>query len=147
MFAWLNRLFNKHHSIKTAWKVDPRFAERPSYLPKVRELKIKIKTLIEEAKIIRLEERKCIASFKQTNHAKLLDVFNRLHEHRVLTVRNEARYSFLVYAFIRGRKLSQTESKCDVEKLDIVKLVSMFERFGNLSRLEAHNKLESWLKD
>lgn len=61
-------------------------------------LKIKIKHLAEEARIIRDEEKK---------HAG--DMRNSLTEHRKQVVRREARATQLAYAFLRGKKYSDLE--------------------------------------
>ena len=57
-------------------------------------LKVKIKSLAEEARIIRREEQLAKAA-RQTQ--KLLS----LHEHRVGTVRRASRHSQLAYGFLR----------------------------------------------
>lgn len=62
-------------------------------------LKVKIKSLAEEAKIIRKEEEK-------TKDRSLRSV---LHFHRVSDVRKEARHSQLAYAFIRERSYKDVE--------------------------------------
>lgn len=64
-------------------------------------LKVKIKSLAAEAKIIREEERKAQGDRKQG-----------LHDHRVGTVRRASRNSLLAYGFIRGRKYHQIEARC-----------------------------------
>lgn len=63
-------------------------------------LKVKIKSLAAEAKIIRIEERK-------NKKARA-----GLAEHRKGTVRTAARHTLLAYGFIRGRKYSAIEAKC-----------------------------------
>lgn len=64
-------------------------------------LKIKIKSLAEEARIIRHEEKKW-AGPSETRMG--------LHHHRTHHVRMETRAALLAYAFIRGRRYSQVES-------------------------------------
>jgi hypothetical protein len=61
-------------------------------------LKVKIKSLAEEAKIIRKEER-----------ASQGDKREGLHNHRVGVVRRAARHSLLAYGFIRGKKYRDIE--------------------------------------
>jgi len=63
-------------------------------------LKVKIKSLAAESKIIRAEERK-------NKRAR-----SGLAEHRRGIVRAAARHTLLAYGFIRGRKYSDMESKC-----------------------------------
>ena len=62
-------------------------------------LRVKVKSLAEEARIIRHEERR--------THGVLR---NSLHEHRVTTLRNAARQTHLAYGFIKGRTYEQMES-------------------------------------
>jgi hypothetical protein len=61
-------------------------------------LRVKVKSLAAEARIIRIEERK--------THGQLR---NELHAHRVVKVRRAARSAHLSYGFIRGRTLGQME--------------------------------------
>lgn len=63
-------------------------------------LRVKVKSLAEEARIIRREEHR--------NWGTLRD---ELHLHRVGVVRREARAAHLAYGFIRGRSYSQMEGK------------------------------------
>lgn len=65
-------------------------------------LKIKLKSLAAEAKIIRAEEKKY-----QDQSTK-----QGLYLHRVLNVRNESRATFIAYGYLRGRKYSQIEPHC-----------------------------------
>ena len=62
-------------------------------------LKVKLKSLAEEARIIRREERK--------THGRLQQ---ELYLHRVSVVRQAARETHLAYGFIRGLKLEQMEA-------------------------------------
>lgn len=64
-------------------------------------LKVKIKSLAEEARIIR----------KETKRAKRVSIKNGLAEHRKGVVRNEARHTHLAYGFLRGREYRQMEPK------------------------------------
>lgn len=61
-------------------------------------LRVKAKSLMAEAMIIRKEE--------QRTHGELR---NELHHHRTMVVRNEARATNLAYGFIRGKTLEQME--------------------------------------
>ena len=63
-------------------------------------LKVKVKSLAEEARIIRTAE--------QRTHGILRE---ELHNHRVVQLRHEARCTCLAYGFIRGRTLEQMEGK------------------------------------
>ena len=66
-------------------------------------LKVKIKSLADEAKIIRTEEKKTDDPEKYWG----------LILHRTGTVRREARHTLLAYGFLRGKKYHQIENKCD----------------------------------
>jgi len=65
-------------------------------------LRVKIKSLAEEARIIRREERR--------SNGPLRD---ELHIHRVIAVRSEARVAQLAYGFIRGRAYERLEPKAN----------------------------------
>ncbi len=83
-------------------------------------LKVKIKSLAEEARIIRLEERRSKAGGWQQCE---------LHLHRVLDVRKEQRVSLLAYAFIRGVPLAATEPKSSTPP-DWSRVAKLVEKFG-----------------
>jgi len=63
-------------------------------------LKVKIKSLAEESRIIRLEERKSYVNSQR----------EQLYLHRVCDVREESRAAQIAYAYLRGRSLSSIES-------------------------------------
>lgn len=65
-------------------------------------LRVKVKSLAEEARIIRAEERK--------THGQLRE---ELHLHRVNTVRYHARHATLALGFIKGRTRAQMEPTGD----------------------------------
>jgi len=69
-------------------------------------LKVKIKSLAAEAKIIRFEERRLRPLTDKTR-----DYFLGLMNHRRGEIRTEARASLLAYGFIRGRTYRSIESK------------------------------------
>lgn len=71
-------------------------------------LKIKLKSLADEARIIRAEERKSRPDHRISSINSILD---ELRCHRIAVVRREARATNLAYAFIRGRKYKAVESK------------------------------------
>ena len=66
-------------------------------------LKVKIKSLAEEARIIRKEERVSEGEKREG-----------LYLHRIGTVRRAARHTLLAYGFLRGKKYRQMEAKCEV---------------------------------
>jgi hypothetical protein len=77
-------------------------------------LKVKIKSLAEEAKIIRNEERKATGEKREG-----------LYLHRIGTVRKAARHTLLAYGFLRGRKYRQMEAKCEASPMwpEVFKMV------------------------
>lgn len=81
-------------------------------------LRVKIKSLAEEAKIIRQEERKTRGLLR-----------DELHLHRVREVRSEARASHLAYGFIRGRTLDQMEKRSELQP-DWEKIKRMCAKYG-----------------
>lgn len=85
-------------------------------------LKIKIKSLAAEARIIRVEERK----------ARLPDTRAGLHHHRVIDVRRESRVAHLAYGFLRGRSYRALEPKCYEEPnwMRVVQLVGKYGQTG-----------------
>ena len=64
-------------------------------------VKVKIKTLAAEAKIIRKEETKASTYLQE----------RLLRTHRVTVVRNEARAAQIAYGYIRGKRFDQIEQK------------------------------------
>ena len=91
----------------------------------VRFLKIKLKALAAEAKIIRLEEAR--------SHDDLRD---KLHSHRVFAVRPEARATQLAYGFLRGRSYSQIEGRA-LTLPNFGKIQSMVKRYNNTEQGDA----------
>lgn len=73
-------------------------------------LKIKIKSLAAEAGIIRHEERRWRKA--PTNTGTPHPLYFGLRQHRVFTVRREARSSQLAYGFMRGRPYKSMEPAC-----------------------------------
>lgn len=68
------------------------------------QLRVKIKSLAVEARIIRLEEQR---AKKRHDTALLVS----LEQHRKYVVRSEARHSQLAYAFLRGKPYDMVETK------------------------------------
>lgn len=73
--------------------------EEPPYT-RIPMLRVKIRSLAEEAKIIRHEELR---------HPKQRA---ELHRHRTFDVREEARAAHIAYGFLRGRTYHQIEKSC-----------------------------------
>ncbi len=83
-------------------------------------LKVKVKSLAEEAKIIRLE----------TKRAKQGYIKRGLYDHRMCVVRPEARHTHLAYGFLRGRECRQIEQKAHTAP-DWKKVRRMVEKYGS----------------
>jgi hypothetical protein len=82
-------------------------------------LKVKLKSLAAESKIIRREEKK----------ARRHSIREGLYNHRISIVRNVARHTHLAYGFIRGRSYSQIEGRAkDAPAWGKVK--TMVEKYG-----------------
>ena len=83
------------------------------------ELKIKIKTLAAESRIIRLEERKAKAKARMVKRSEakagLRERCSRLGNHRKTVVRQAARAAYIAYAFISGRSYKSTEDRVKIE--------------------------------
>lgn len=94
-----------------------------------RMLKVKIKALAAEAKIIRFEERRVAGQIRED-----------LYLHRVQVVRREARATHLAYGYLRGRSYQQLEASC-VEPPDWKKIESMVKRYGSSTAIEG---LKAW---
>lgn len=102
-------------------------------MDKRRHLKVKIKNLAEEARIIRSEERKVHGMEKW-----------ELQHHRRTVVRDEARRSLVAYAIIRGKDPSVHESN-DLYKRagDEGPVKRMVEKYGER---EAVERLQEYLR-
>ncbi len=133
---------------------------------RIRMLKVKIKSLAAEARIIRLEELRAKGRRKSPDRRKdmglgfvqanpdYLVVRGRdprllfeLHHHRVWDVRQEQRASLLAYAFLRGRTLAACEPKTTREP-DWARVLKLVEKFGPVRPTETKQqtavKFEDW---
>jgi hypothetical protein len=88
-------------------------------------LKVKIKSLAEEAKIIRAEEEKIVAG----NSIFWIRTRTALRHHRINEVRKEARAALLAYAMIRGVPYHLVERPKSRE-LDIKAVQRIVDKFG-----------------
>jgi hypothetical protein len=97
-------------------------------------LKIKLKTLAAEARIIRLEEckardagRKGLRSDRD-DYDRHYRAFQDLRDHRTGIVRSVARINNLAYGFLRGRSYAEMEPKTRtaVNFEEVLKLVKRF---------------------
>lgn len=83
------------------------------------QLKVKIKSLAAESKIIRQEILK----------SKDAGLTSSLQGHKIMVVRPEARHSLLAYAFLKGKSYSEVERSAR-ESPDWVKVAKLVEKFG-----------------
>lgn len=96
-------------------------------------LKVKIKSLAVEARIIRKEEQ------KPQNH----EVREELHLHRTYDVRREARSALLAYACLRNMPYSRIEFAA-ISIPDWKRIERLIEKYGNK---EASASYFQWLKE
>lgn len=100
---------------------------KPTYL------KIKLKTLADEAKHIRKEEQKALKSArwlrsKQEDYHGMHELWYSLRRHRTWDVRRAARVNGLAYGYLRGREYKEMESRARQEPnwKDIKRLIDRF---------------------
>lgn len=119
-------------------------------------LKVKIKALAAEAKIIRIEETKLLKRVEveqklNTRTDELEPRFKTVRNapgrgglrfHRITVVRSEARHSLLAYGYLRGRSYKAMEAKC-FEKPAWDQVWKMIQRFGGTS---TKAEFEAWVK-
>jgi hypothetical protein len=116
-------------------------------------LKVKIKALAEEARIIRAEETKRIKYVPRVDNRtgktgpRVRAIKNdpmrlSLRFHRITVVRSEARHSLLAYGYLRGRSYKAMEAKC-FEKPAWDQVWKMIQRFGGTS---TKADFEAWVK-
>jgi hypothetical protein len=101
-------------------------------------LKVKVKSLMEEAQIIRKEERKAKGKLR-----------SELHEHRVRTVRLESRLTHIAYGFVRGRSLTRTEPvyKNGLKASDWKRILGMYISYGSTKHIIDRSAAEAAFKD
>ena len=93
-------------------------------------LKVKIKSLAAEAKIIRREERLVLEKIRR-GWTDRVWAFDTLQSHRKGVVRTEARASHLAYAFIRGKAYRTVEATVRAgNEPDWEKVTDLVWRFG-----------------
>lgn len=122
--------------------------------PKMRirktQLKIKIKSLGEEAKIIKQEEAKWKATPFLVNNEKVTHpLFFSLQEHRLLVVRTECRASNIAYGYLRGRAYREIENKCHEQpnwgRVEAIILKFTGNAFFDVKdRKKLHEDLKAW---
>lgn len=95
-------------------------------------LRVKIKSLADEARAIRTEERRATSD-------SLLQ--GELHAHRVNDVRREQRLSLLAYAFLRGIPLERVEA-ANSSRPDWARVQKLVEKFGTTDYREKQNQAD-----
>lgn len=115
------------------------------------KFRTKIRSLAEEARIIRHEERKT-ASIPATpdiwdgtpNFYKRDSTRSILRHHRVTVVRDEARATLLAYAYLRGVPYKAVEPKANKElpTESIIRIAKSLQGWG-YTRIEPH-MLKAW---
>lgn len=114
-------------------------------------LKMKIKSLSAEARIIRQEEhkelkfgRRCkTLNLKEPYTTKHYSNYFRLHGHRTEDVRSEARHSLLAYGFLRGRDYLQMEQSAHT-KPNFGRIEKIASRFSDMDKREFAQRFEEW---
>lgn len=97
-------------------------------------LKVKIKSLAAEARIIRMEERR----------ARRTSLRCGLAEHRRGVVRREARIAQLAYGYLRGRPRSTVEPKTRPGNApDWKRVAGLVSRYGSA---ELASRVDEWTK-
>lgn len=116
-------------------------------------LRVKIKSLTEETKIIRHEEKlakwkakAARARSKQESENKHLHHFGKLEEHRKIALRKEARATYLAYGFLRGKPMSQIEAFSYVQP-DWERVERMALKYWEGDPREAAQKFSAWKAD
>jgi hypothetical protein len=93
-------------------------------------LRIKVKSLVEEAKIIRQESKKTKGMVKY-----------RLNEHRKTIVRDHTRHNLLAYGMIKGTPYELMEKKC-YEPPNFSRIATIVKRFNGSTKA-----LEAWIEE
>ena len=106
-------------------------------------LRVKIKSLAEESKIIKREEYR----FKKNDRVR-----NGLHNHRICNVRNESRAALIAYGYIRGKKFKEIEKNSgkipyiiSVRVHDLIKKYADKDTKASVS-LKGYKFLEDWFR-
>ena len=100
----------------------------------IKALKVKIKSLAEEARIIRLEERRAIlVGHPPECRNKYRDdaLYVSLRDHRVKDVRQEQRCAMLAYAYLRGVPYKSVEQNAKKE-ISYARVRDLIRKFGGL---------------
>ena len=104
-------------------------------------LKVKVKSLAAEAKIIRREEQRCKS--RPADKPGRTELLLQLKAHRRDTVRREARHSLLALGYLRGRTYRTMERTCH-QSPSWSEVERMVKKYGP----PAHNtSFEDWRKE
>ena len=104
----------------------------------VKYLKIKLKSLAEEARIIRHEEKKLGGQNWGSSSVPL-------REHRIHVVRVAARRTLLAYGYLRGKKYNQLEqcTRTPFEYMGVKEITKMVQKYGSPKTTE--EDIKNWL--
>lgn len=120
------------------------------------ELKIKIKSLAEEARIIRSDERKHLDASRADRKAnrpfqKNWDAWGRLNTHRIFDVRIEQRATLIAYGYLRGKAYRQIEQAPHWLKApysrpgpDWTKITAMIAKYQGGDKKVIFEQLKAW---
>lgn len=116
-------------------------------------LRVKIKSLAEEARIIRLEERRLLERASRGRDRQGLESWlqgidqerNGLYLHRIRDVRGEARAANLAYAFVRARPYAVVEP-AGSSPIPFNRVADLVAKYGYIARAQAVEQLKAWLK-
>lgn len=98
-------------------------------------LRVKIKSLAEEAKIIKLEE-------KRNKKAR-----EQLYLHRINVVRTEARATLLAYGFLKKKPYRLLESKGTIQPSILSRVIKMLDKYWDTPLADRRTTIEKMLKD
>ncbi len=119
-------------------------------------LKVKIKHLGAEARIIKAEKEKWLrkAAKGRANVAKRQgnppntpsNMANALHEHRVNCVRKECRDSHLAYGFLRGMRYEQVEARryTDPDWINVFAIIQRFYKAIYGINMPLEDRFKEW---
>lgn len=95
-------------------------------------LKVKVKSLAEESRIIRLEEKRSFGPQREG-----------LYHHRLFVVRIESRAAQLAYAYLRGQTLDQVEAPTTQDhyyrQKAIARAQKIVQKYGTVEAAEGFN--------
>lgn len=102
-------------------------------------IRVKIKSLAVEARIIRYEERRSLAR----EHTSL---YRRLRDHRRDVVRPEARAAQLAYAFMREKPYSATEQPRKDNPPPYRRVAELVSKYNRMPKDRARDAVSEWIK-